>query len=62
MVVKEYRDEAEKTKMSHLRLGPVVNVKDKAKDFPEYKNAAKWRQRKTTYVSFKYVRPSTGNF
>lgn len=62
MVAKECRDEAEKTKKSHLKLGPVVNVKDKAKDFPEYKNAAKWRQRKITYVSFKYTNPSTGNF
>lgn len=40
MVGKECRDEAEKTK-THLKLGPVVNVKYKTKDFPKYKNAAK---------------------
>lgn len=39
MIAKERRDEAEKTK-AHLKLGPVVNVKDKTKDFPKYKNAA----------------------
>lgn len=33
MVGKECRDEAEKTK-AHLKLGPVVNVKYKTKDFP----------------------------
>lgn len=61
MVAKECRDEAEKTK-AHLKLRPVVNMKDKTKDFSEYKNAAKCRQRKITYVSFKYINPSTGNF
>lgn len=35
MVAKECRDEAEKTK-ARLKLGPVVNVKDKTKDFPKY--------------------------
>lgn len=32
MVAKECRDEVEKTK-AHLKLGPVVNVKNKTKDF-----------------------------
>lgn len=61
MIAKERRDEAEKTK-AHLKLQPVVNVKDKTKDFPKYKNAANWRQRRITYVGFKYNNPSTSNF